>query len=95
MKNAKILINTTPVGMYPKADGVPVDLDDFTNLECVFDVVYNPLTTNLVANAKAKGISSANGLYMLVMQALKAELLFFEEEGRFTNTYQSLITAFT
>ena len=85
VKNAKILINTTPVGMYPKADGVPVDLDDFTNLECVFDVVYNPLTTNLVANAKAKGISSANGLYMLVMQALKAELLFFEEEGGLHN----------
>ena len=81
VKNAEIVVNTTPVGMYPKNDGVPVSLDDFTNLECVFDVVYNPLTTLLVAEAEEKGISAANGLYMLVMQALMAERLFFPEDN--------------
>lgn len=78
IKNAEILVNTTPVGMYPKADGMPVELRDFTNLKCVFDVVYNPLTTKLVQEARELGIPSANGLYMLVMQAAFAENLFYD-----------------
>ena len=80
IRNAKILINTTPVGMYPKADNMPVDLHQFTKLQCVFDVVYNPLTTRLVDTARQMGIPAANGLYMLVMQAVKAEVLFFEDK---------------
>ena len=80
IRNAAILINTTPVGMYPKADNMPVDLHQFTKLQCVFDVVYNPLTTRLVDTARQMGIPAKNGLYMLVMQAVKAEALFFEDK---------------
>ncbi len=78
LADTDILVNTTPVGMFPNADAVPVDLDKFRNLSCVFDVVYNPLCTKLVAKAREKKIPAANGLFMLVMQALKAELLFRE-----------------
>ena len=71
-----IIVNTTPVGMFPKPDAVPVDLALFPNVSAVFDVIYNPLTTKFIAEAKKRNLVAANGLYMLVMQAYKAELLF-------------------
>lgn len=76
--DAQIIINTTPVGMYPNNDGCPVDLDWFPRLEGVFDAVYNPLTTRLVARAKKRGIAAGNGLIMLVAQAKFARDLFLE-----------------
>lgn len=77
-KNAEIIVNTTPVGMYPENDGCPVDLAWFPRLEGVFDAVYNPLTTRLVARAKERGIAAGNGLIMLVAQAKFARDLFLE-----------------
>ena len=85
VKNAEVLVNTTPVGMYPKNEASPVSLSEFPKLKSVFDVVYNPLTTELIAEAKGKGLSAANGLYMLVMQALMAERLFFPEDDSLHN----------
>ncbi|MBR3894970.1 MAG: shikimate dehydrogenase [Clostridia bacterium] len=70
--DAEILINTTPVGMYPEYSSMPIDVSSFGNLEGVIDAVYNPLRTNLVLDAKAKGIKAEGGLYMLVMQAVVA-----------------------
>ena len=70
--DAKILVNATPVGMYPKTGVSPVDLDSFTALECVFDVVYNPAKTQLLLEAEKRGIPCANGLGMLVAQAKAA-----------------------
>ena len=67
--DAKIIVNTTPVGMYPKSDDCPIDLDRFTALEGVADVVYNPLRTQLVLEAEKRGIRAAGGLEMLVAQA--------------------------
>ncbi|MDE6028844.1 MAG: hypothetical protein K2F90_00805 [Clostridiales bacterium] len=78
-KSAQIIINTTPVGMFPDNDGCPVDLDNFPQLQGVFDAVYNPLTTRLVARAKARGIPAGNGLIMLVAQAKFARDLFLGE----------------
>lgn len=78
-QGANVIINTTPVGMYPNSDGVPVDLTRFSNLEGVFDVVYNPLTTKLVVKAKELGLKCANGLDMLVAQAKYAMELFFDK----------------
>lgn len=77
-KDAQIIINTTPVGMYPNNDGCPVELDWFPRLEGVFDAVYNPLTTRLTARAKERGIAAGNGLVMLVAQAKFARDLFLE-----------------
>ena len=70
--DAKILVNATPVGMYPKTGVSPVDLDTFTALEGVFDVVYNPAKTQLLLEAEKRGIPCANGIGMLVAQAKAA-----------------------
>jgi shikimate dehydrogenase len=70
--DADIIINTTPLGMYPNCDDTPIDISKFTALEGVVDAVYNPLRTNLILDAKARGIKAEGGLYMLVMQAVFA-----------------------
>ncbi len=79
-KDTDILINTTPCGMYPEIDNVPVDIDIFTNLSGVVDAVYNPLRSKLVMSAKQKGIKAEGGLYMLVSQAVFASEHFTGRE---------------
>ncbi|MBP3895701.1 MAG: shikimate dehydrogenase [Mogibacterium sp.] len=74
--HADILINTTPVGMFPNTDACPLDLSAFSRAECVTDVVYNPLNTRLVQEARERGIAAEGGLYMLVAQAVRAAELF-------------------
>ena len=76
--DADVIINTTPVGMYPNCDNSPLDLNEFSNLCAVFDAVYNPLRTKLVIDAKSKGIYAEGGLYMLVSQAVHAVELFID-----------------
>lgn len=72
------IINTTPVGMFPKNDGVIIDLLSFKNLSAVIDVIYNPINTNIVLQAKSMGIKAVGGLYMLVAQAVKSADLFLK-----------------
>ena len=73
-----IIINTTPVGMYPhNEDAVLFDLVNFDNLEVAIDLIYNPLRTKFLIEAERINIKAVNGLYMLVMQAKKAHELFF------------------
>ena len=74
--DAACIINTTPCGMYPDVDACPVDLEDFPRLEGVVDAVYNPLRTDLVLNARRRGIDAEGGLYMLAAQAAYAGALF-------------------
>lgn len=74
--NADIIINTTPVGMYPNIKGICIDLDRFTNLTGVVDVVYNPIESRLVKEAREKGINAQGGLLMLVAQAVQSARLF-------------------
>ena len=74
--DAKVLINTTPVGMYPNCGVCPVPLDSFPGLEGVLDVVYNPLRTALLLEAEARGIPCSCGLPMLAAQARRAAELF-------------------
>ena len=81
-----VIINTTPVGMYPHDGGVPVDMDKFKNLVGVIDAVYNPLNTNFVIDAMKKGIPARGGLYMLVAQAAYAAKLFFDDESMMSKT---------
>ena len=70
--DAELLVNTTPVGMYPNNGASPLDLTGFPNLECVLDLIYNPMKTALLLQAEAHGIPNANGLSMLVAQALRS-----------------------
>lgn len=67
--DAAVIVNTTPVGMYPNVGVSPVDLNAFPHLEGVLDVVYNPARTQLLMDAEEKGIITENGLWMLVAQA--------------------------
>ena len=76
--DAEIIINTTPSGMYPDCISRPIDISAFSRLEGVVDAVYNPLSTNLVLDAKEKGIKTEGGLYMLVMQAVVAVEKFLD-----------------
>lgn len=77
--DAEVLINTTPVGMWPHMDGAPVDLRRLSGLTDVADVIYNPGRTDLLLQAEALGLRHAGGLSMLVHQAKRAEELFFDK----------------
>lgn len=78
--DAEILINTTPCGMYPRCGECPADLDLFPALKAVADAVYNPLRTNLVLEARRRGIPAEGGLFMLTAQAVRAAELFRDTE---------------
>lgn len=67
--NADVIVNTTPVGMYPKIDESPMDLTAYHNLSAVVDVIANPACTKLMQQAKDKNVLAINGLLMLVAQA--------------------------
>ena len=78
--NAEVIINTTPVGMFPNNYEKPIDLKRFSRLEGVADVVYNPSLTALTNEAKELGIKHVNGLYMLVAQAKFAAEKFLDKK---------------
>ncbi|MGM0378713.1 MAG: shikimate dehydrogenase family protein [Bacillota bacterium] len=75
LKNIKgdILINTTPVGMYPNINETPVDNEIISKYKVAVDLIYNPLETLFLKYAKKNNLKYANGLYMLIGQAVKAE----------------------
>ena len=75
--DAEIVVNTTPVGMYPGNGAAPVDLQEFPVCKGVLDVVYNPRRTALLLQAEGLGIPCSDGLPMLVAQAKAAEEHFF------------------
>ena len=67
-----LLVNATPVGMYPKSDACPVSEEVIGNCGAVFDAIYNPTKTKLVTVAESKGITAIGGMSMLVLQAVVA-----------------------
>ena len=79
--DAQIIINTTPVGMFPKTNASPIDLSAFSKLEAVLDAIFNPLRTELVLTAQERGIIASGGLYMLVAQAVYASALFLDQDA--------------
>ena len=92
--DCEIIFNTSPVGMYPKNDGIPIDLCKFERLEGILDVVYNPVRTNLVQKAHALGKKAEGGLYMLGAQAVYASEHFFGEKidpSVFERVYSSVL----
>lgn len=72
-----ILINCTPVGMYPHIDACPVSADAIARCRAVFDAVYNPRETRLLALAKQNGLPAIEGLGMLFYQAVEAQKFWF------------------
>jgi len=68
-KDARLIVNTTPVGMYPNTGKSPVSLEKFPRLQGVLDLIYNPARTALLMDAEKLGLPAINGLLMLVAQA--------------------------
>jgi shikimate dehydrogenase len=76
--DAALLVNTTPVGMYPNTGEAPVDVSRFPALEGVLDVIYNPARTQLLLDCEKLGIPAFNGLWMLVAQAKQSAQWFLD-----------------
>ena len=74
--DASVIVNTTPVGMYPNTGVSPVDLKLFPKLEGVLDMIYNPARTQLMLDAETLDLPHENGLWMLVAQAKEAAEYF-------------------
>ncbi len=93
--NINIIINTTPVGMYPNnADSLNIDLNTFNKLETVIDLIYNPFETKILYNARKRKIKTINGFLMLVHQAVKSSELFhqnFYSKNTTIDLYKSLL----
>ena len=74
--DASVIVNATPVGMYPNTGVSPIDLNRFPKLDGVLDVIYNPAKAQLLLDAESLGIPHENGLWMLVAQAKEAAEYF-------------------
>ena len=91
--DASILVNTTPVGMYPNTGISPVALSHFPQLQGVLDVIYNPARTQLLLDAQDRGLITMNGLWMLVAQAKAAAERFIDRsipEDQVENIYHAM-----
>jgi shikimate dehydrogenase len=89
--NSKLIINATPIGMYPGQDDIVTSLENsFVKDQIVFDLVYNPPQTKLLKLAASRGAIPLSGLKMLVHQAAKSFELWTNEEMPFDQIYKSL-----
>lgn len=91
--DADIVVNTSPVGMYPNVDFSPVDLTHFPQCQAVIDIIANPLTTKLVAQARELGMKGITGLEMLIAQAKYAVEIFLDTkipEEKIDEIYQNM-----
>ena len=77
--DAALIVNATPVGMYPKVEEAPLTLEAFPQLEAVADMIYNPARTKLLLEAESRGLKTENGLWMLVAQAWESAKFFTGE----------------
>lgn len=68
-RDAAVIVNATPVGMYPNVEASPISLEHFPALEGVLDLIFNPARTRLLQEAEVRGLVAMNGLLMLVAQA--------------------------
>lgn len=75
-QDAKLIVNATPVGMYPNCGQAAVELDRFSQPEGVLDLVYNPARTKLLLDAECRALVALNGLWMLVAQAKESAEFF-------------------
>lgn len=92
-KDLDIIINTTPLGMFPNNFTRPIDITKFSKLSGVIDAVYNPLRTQLVTDAKNLSIKAEGGLYMLVAQGVLASEIFLDKKydaGKLDEVFERL-----
>ena len=97
LQSADILINTTPLGMYPNVDDMPpVDLKLLPEGVLVYDIIYNPAETKLLRTAREMGFPTLNGLPMLLLQGVESYRLFtgeFPDTDIMTKTLEKILAA--
>lgn len=90
--NSKLIVNATPIGMFPEVDDTVTRIpESFNKNQIVFDVVYNPAKTKFLELAKSRGAETINGLTMLVYQAAKSFNLWTGQEMPLEEIYKSLL----
>lgn len=91
IKSIDIIINTSPLGMYPNIDASPVDKEILGKCNTAIDLIYNPIETIFARYGREIGIKTANGLYMLVAQGIKSQEIWntTEFDDEFYNTVYS------
>ena len=90
--DASIIVNTTPVGMYPNVDASPLDLSVFPSCEAAVDIIYNPAETLFTKQGKELGMTAVTGLEMLIAQAKYAVEFFLDTtivEEKIAEIYES------
>lgn len=75
-----LIVNATPVGMFPDVSGCPIGENVISRCKAVFDTIYNPLKTELLKTAEKHSITAINGMSMLVYQAAKAHTIWDNSE---------------
>jgi shikimate dehydrogenase len=95
--DSQVIINTTPLGMYPNIDAAAVDLAAFPMCTAVFDLIYNPLRTKLLQQAETLGMQAVGGLEMLVAQAVYAAEIYLNkkfDDSLIEKIYQDFLLEF-
>ena len=80
VRNVNLIVNCTPVGMYPAVNMTPLEEVNMINTDCVVDIIYNPEETVLMKKYKERNIKAVNGLTMLIFQAIKSEEIWNDEK---------------
>ena len=92
--DAEIIINTSPIGMYPRIGNAPIDISMFHKCEAVLDVIYNPILTRLCFEAQEMDIKRVNGLEMLIAQAKQSVEFFLDksiDDQIIDDSYQDML----
>ena len=92
--DAEIIINTSPIGMYPRIGNAPIDITMFHKCETVMDVIYNPILTKLCFEAQEEGIQRITGLEMLIAQAKQSVEFFLDtniDDAIIDEIYQDML----
>ena len=80
IRNVNLIVNCTPVGMYPEINMTPLEDVNMINTDSVIDIVYNPEETVLMKKYKERNVKTVNGLTMLIFQAIKSEEIWNDEK---------------
>jgi len=92
IEDMDIIINTTPIGMYPNTDvNPPIITDKISQKHTVMDIIYNPMETTLLKQAKENGATVIPGIHMLINQAVTAFELFTDKEPSYESLEEALL----
>ena len=80
VRNVNLIVNCTPVGMYPAINMTPLEDVNMINTDCVVDIIYNPEETVLMKKYMERNVKAVNGLIMLIFQAIKSQEIWNDEK---------------